>query len=632
MVIKWLWVVLLLTYTGVGRGQSVIDGSILDGGQLPAQWNSEDQSVPENERVCINFCSAEDLLGIGLDPYQAANLLFYRQESGLLYGPFELRVIKGFDAGTIERVQAKMDFGLNPPPRARWQLLRRQSLRHRYRTFCAFRSPGPEPALSPNQNIADFRWQNQWKSQWGRHLEFALNAEQDPGEYWTSQGFDHYQGYLQIKDIGPITQAVLGNFHLQQGHGLGLWTGYRNFLSQEPRDIYLRDKRIRAYAGSNEWQALRGLALNSSWQQWSGNLFFSNRKRDVNGWKEEGSFSSFDQSGLHNSAGQIESAQKVREKTWGGQIKWQGTRAALGLAGHHLRLNQELQEDRGPFGYTGKSQSNLELSGSWRLPEILFLGALSVDQGQHSAQRVGLVYRSVSSLRLSLLVERWDLAYHSILTEHRGNKGGLRSQLFIHWWPLASLEVKQLWRFQRDAWLPSGWSEAQWRLDHLLRWNSLEKNSWSLRLKQNLRWEQEQWLSRWHLKVSWPSWASFQAHSHLYYVHDMQNEAWAFLQDLEWQANADLRIIARIALAHVPDPALRIYAYAHDLSYRFMVPAFYRPQQGFYLLLKWQWMPKLRYEFKIGRNQSLPFEQDRQGPVTETPDIWQLSLQIIGKI
>lgn len=630
MVRQLIFAVLLGLWTPAVLAQNPGNASVLDGGQLPEEWNQEDHAFGAQEAVQVNFCSADDLLALGLDPFQTANLLFYREQSGPLLGAFELRVIKGFDSSTVAHLKGRLNYRLDPPRRQQWQRLWNSPLRHRFRSYLSFSLPS-DTAASALENVAAFRWQNRWESHWGKHLSLALNLEQDPGEVWSKSGFDHYQGYLELRELGPLQHFIIGNFHLQQGHGLGAWTAYRNFLSQEPSDIFLRGRSSRAYAGNNEWQALRGAALAGQWQQWSAHLFGGSRLRDINGWNPAGLFSSFDQSGLHNSPLQRQTAQGVREKTLGGELKWRSRQVALGLAGHALTLNHQLQEQRGPFGFQGNKQFNLESFGSWRFTSFLLLGALAIDQKGKSAQRIGLIYRSVQSLRLSFLIEHWDLGYHSILSEHHGHKGRLKGQFFLQWWPLAALEIKQLWRFSHDAWSSSGWTQREWQVNHLLLWTLDRKRKWTLRLRQNLKWQEQKWLSRWQVKINWPPWHGVQVSSQLHLTHHKQ-VAWAFLQDLKWQAQEKLSIVARVSLAQVPATDLRIYAYAHDLSYRFQVPAFYFPQEGFYLLLKWRWSPQLRYEFKIGRQKELPWQGPNNASEDQLADNWHLSLQFLVKI
>lgn len=98
----------------------------------------------------------------------------------------------------------------------------------------------------------------------GSHVTMALTGAQDAGEPFFSGpnkwGYDSYTGYMELKNVGFVEQAVIGNFRPQAGLGLVLGNTFfagRNTLMQS---FGRTTRHLKPYAGRSELSAMCGAA------------------------------------------------------------------------------------------------------------------------------------------------------------------------------------------------------------------------------------------------------------------------------------------------------------------------------------------------------------------------------------
>jgi hypothetical protein len=63
-----------------------------------------------------------------------------------------------------------------------------------------------------------------------------------------------------------------------------------------------------------------------------------------------------------------------------------------------------------------------------------------------------------------------------------------------------------------------------------------------------------------------------------------------FYQDLRWQIKPSFALSMRYTLFDTDDYESRIYAFEHQLPYRYLVPAFYGKGSKAYLLIHWKFL------------------------------------------
>ncbi len=146
---------------------------------------------------------------------------------------------------------------------------------------------------------------------YGRIISATINLEKDPGERFLPEakaiGFDFSSANVFIKNIGPVRKAILGDYSLQFGQGLTLWTGLSFGKGAMISNLAKPDLGLQPYKSTNEALFLRGIASTINFKKLEITPFLSIRNIDASLEKFEDSqqIRSMPQSGLHRTINEM---------------------------------------------------------------------------------------------------------------------------------------------------------------------------------------------------------------------------------------------------------------------------------------------------------------------------------------
>ena len=108
---------------------------------------------------------------------------------------------------------------------------------------------------SPQHLLTRYRFNS------GGRLSMGLTMEKDAGEGFFSNyqknGFDFYSGYIALSGSSKIKKLVLGDYSLQFGQGLSLWSGLSFNKGVFPTAAVKQDIGLRPYTSANETMFFR---------------------------------------------------------------------------------------------------------------------------------------------------------------------------------------------------------------------------------------------------------------------------------------------------------------------------------------------------------------------------------------
>ncbi len=106
-----------------------------------------------------------------------------------------------------------------------------------------------------------------------------LTIEKDPGE---TNYADFYSGYLELNNWKFVKKVLAGDYILNFGQGLGLWTSLSYSKGSEAVDVIKkRSFNIDSYRSTNEVQFFRGAATNVEYKNYNFYFFYSNNYFDA---------------------------------------------------------------------------------------------------------------------------------------------------------------------------------------------------------------------------------------------------------------------------------------------------------------------------------------------------------------
>lgn len=214
--------------------------------------------------INLNRTSVEELKTlVFLSPLQISNFFSHIKENGQLADVLELQSIKGFD---IKTIQTLLPF-VTLTNIAEYQQLSFKNLMHDGGNDLMMRFaqtlqkqrgytdlPGNRYLGSPE------RFQMRYRYQYSSILSAAITLDKDAGEKFIGKPFDFYSGNIALFKLGKLKKLVIGDYTLQFGQGLTLWSGFSFGKGPDVTSVAKKDLGLRPYNSTNEYSFFRGSA------------------------------------------------------------------------------------------------------------------------------------------------------------------------------------------------------------------------------------------------------------------------------------------------------------------------------------------------------------------------------------
>ncbi len=608
--------------------------------------------------IDINSPKVKKLLELHLlNEMQLSALENYIHQYGWIYSLYELRYINGFTPRIIRQISPFIKTG--KPEKTdlfHWKNIFRfgnQSLILRYGQLLekstgfrlppdsAIQHPGTDYLGSPQHLYFRYAFRS------SDFVRMGITLDKDAGEILTPHrlndsiktllgnhlsGFpDFFSAFVYIAHWGIIQKAIVGDYHLEFGQGLALWSGITFGKSAETTQIKYYGNGIRPNTASNENRFLRGAAITLGKKNFALTLFYSWHKIDgtlfVSPFSQQKEISAFPESGLHRTINELLHKNEVTLSATGGHFSYYGRNWQTGATYYQTRLNLPLEPDSQLYrlyNFRGKTFSNASFDFSWQVNRFSLFGELASNPGKALAGTAGFNFYPDDRLSFVLSYRYFAPGYQVIYaspfmeSSHPHNETGIYMGVKMLLSSVFSLSAYA--DYYRFPWLrfqintPSNGKAFLIQLDA----------SATARLNMNLRFRygsrQENLISpdlytvpvvtkelhdiRYELYYNpVPLIALKTRVEYLFYqkANDRQ-QGFLMLQDLAFHfQKIPLSVKMRYALFDTDGWNSRIYAYEDDVLYAFCVPAYYNKGQRIYLLLHYQWHSLLHFWLKIGR-------------------------------
>lgn len=346
---------------------------------------------------------------------QIASLILHRKLGGDLLNIYELQSIKYFDLNTIDillpfvKVEGEIDdlnirFG---------QLVSKGD----YSVFARF-----EQTLETRKGQEDgsylgnpHKYYLRYQYKYGQNISYGFTAEKDAGEpfggNYNRLGFDFYSYHIYFKDYGPFKYLALGDYKLNLGQGLTLWSGFSTKKSDIVMGVMKNAYLTKRFTSVTEYEFNRGAAATIELGKINLTAFGSHKPLDANVIEndtlaeEDLEISSFQTSGLHRTENELEDKNSVKETMVGTNLNYQNNQVEFGVSGIYTKYNRPLKRsisDYNQFQFNGNRLVNASFNYRFRLRNLHFFGewATSNDLVKDNANKTGLA--TVNGVLLSI--------------------------------------------------------------------------------------------------------------------------------------------------------------------------------------------------------------------------------------
>ncbi len=582
----------------------------------------------------LNRADREELEELGLlNAIQIDNLLRHIEKNGALISLYELQSIDGFDLATIYSILPYVKiFGDNE--RKTWNLneILKQSkstLFVRYTNILqeqAGYAPISDSALaeSPNSRYlgSDYKLYTRYKFAYYNMLSFGITAEKDYGEEFFSgnqkQGFDYYSAHFFIRDIGPLKTLAIGDYSLQFGQGLALWSGLSYGKSAEAINIKKSGRGISPYSSVDENLFMRGFATQFNLKPFSIYAWVSRKMLDANVEggdsmnTEEFVITSLQESGLHNTQSTIVDKDKISELIAGGRIETSIQRVKLGATGYYTHYGQSIAPGDQLYEYynfSGNENLNFGLDYSWIIKNANFFGEAGISKNGGKAFLNGVMLSPDRLFTISILHRYLEPDYHVFYASALQEASTLKNEHGLYLGD--ELKFSRKWRFNSYVdlftfpWLRYGVDAPSSGIEMLAQINfrPTKRAEFYGRFKQE---NKEMSVTQEHISIleptikrsyrinaSFPISESITLKSRAEYLTFQegdgdQRDGFLIYQDINFRKpGSRINFSARYALFDTDTYDERIYAYENDVLYGYSIPGFYSKGSRVYLLIRW---------------------------------------------
>ena len=569
-----------------------------------------------------------------LNELQIKNLLEYTTQYGQIVSIYELQVIDGFNEEIVNQIIPYISLSAYVPEKFSLKhalkygktdvMLRFQRVLQEQKGYTkvtdSLRLANPNNYYLGDQNSLFARVQYAYKD----YLKIGLVGDKDAGEPFLpksdtlDKGFDFYSAHLFLKNIGRVKQFALGDYHVQFGQGLTMWSGFS--MGKTPGSVVMRRRApaLRPHASSNEYAFMRGVAATINLGTFDFTAFYSNRKADANllatdtTVSTEELISSLQLSGYHRTQAELADKGAVHEVVEGGHLAFNGQRLRAGATVFHVgydaafftndALYKSFQPSLNANTFTG-------LDYSYNYKKLTLYGEVSKQFDAGLAALQGLSFSPDPRLAVAMVYRNYQKNYLNTFSSAFGESSTNTNERGLYLGMVASLFRKITLNAYADLfrynWLhyrvdaPSGGREysaqatysVSRRGDIVFGYRKMA-NPLNFALageKTNLIGETNREYYRFQLNYQAFPWLKLQSRVEItrHKAPDKTLEnGYLIYQGFQLKPlKYDWSLSCRYSLFDTDSYDTRMYAYENDVPYSFSVPAFYGKGSRFYLLL-----------------------------------------------
>ncbi|RZK82343.1 MAG: helix-hairpin-helix domain-containing protein [Pedobacter sp.] len=367
-----------------------------------------------------------------LSPLQISNILLHIAKNGKLLNLLELQGIEGFDLQTVEMLSMFAYVGDDPAlfklskkallaPGNNDLMIRYGSVIQQSKGFTDL--PGSRYLGSKDKMLLRYRYNL------NKTLSVGLVMEKDAGEYWFrgKLGSDHLSGNIAAYDVGVIKKLIVGDYSLQFGQGLTLWSGFAFGKGPDVTSVATRALGLRPYAAANEASFFRGIATTIGIaKNFSFTPFISDRKRDASLKMLPDStytLQTLNISGLHRTKTEQFNHNSVGQQVYGAVANFGGDNLSLGMIGYRTTFEHSFVSGSQLYNahsFTGKSLTNAGVNYSFTFRNIYGYGELAHSIGSGWAALNGLLVSLSPRVSSVLLYRKYQKDYHNFFSNGVG--------------------------------------------------------------------------------------------------------------------------------------------------------------------------------------------------------------------
>lgn len=408
--------------------------------------------------INLNHTTTEELKTlIFLSPLQISNLFEHIRKNGQLLDLLELQSIAEFDLQSIQRLlpfvtldQTAMVDQITAANLAKYGnndlIIRYGGVLEKTRGYTDL--PASRYLGTPDRYLFRYRYT------YANRVSASLVFEKDAGEHFFNgpkqNPFDFMSGHVAILNTGRFRKIVVGDYTMQFGQALTLWSGFSFGKSPDVSGVVKRDVGLRPYTSANEFAFLRGIATTVNIvKNIDFSPFVSHRKLDASlstNADGERTITTINETGLHRTQNEINNKNSTEQLVYGGVLQYKTNSLSIGAVGYHTSFNRLFVP--GPslyqsFNFTGKELTNMGIHYGYTYKNFYFFGEFGKALGAGLAYVNGALVSLSSTVSAVIMHRNYQKNYYNFFNQataeasdavnEKGFYAGLNINPSRHW-------------------------------------------------------------------------------------------------------------------------------------------------------------------------------------------------------
>ncbi len=606
--------------------------------------------------INLNSTDRDELNRLNLlSDYQVNTLLDHIAKNGKLISIHELQSINGFELETIFRLLpyvrvsgsssgSKFSFQDVWENQKHMVLMRYQRVMQEQSGFA-----DPDSSYPTRQNSrylgSPEKIYARYKLSYKNNFSAGFTVEKDAGETFLPEkvnltnrndtirdslltkyglydrGFDYFSAHIFYKSKGFVRVLALGDYELQYGQGLAMWSGLAFSKSSDGLSIRKNALGIKPYASVNENAFMRGGATAIGYKNFQLDVFYSQNKIDGNVVTRDTlddrvlEISSFQETGYHRTPGELEDRISVGLQLYGSHLGFKNRRLTLGLTAVNTVYNSVLVPSASTynkFDFSGKENFNASFDYGLNVRNFSFFGEIARSANGGLAIVNGFLASLDQNVSIGLLHRDYQKDYQALFSNGFGESAGTQNEkgtyLGLSAKPMKSVTFSGYYDVFSYPWLkfyvdaPSNGYEYITQLTY----SPAKKTEMYVRYSETVKEEnapstsgevvttlKNTYRKKLRFNVNYKVSASFNFGNRLElgsYEKEDQGVSNGFMiyQDVHYKPlSMPVSFSLRYALFDTDDYNSLIYAYESDVLYAYSVSSYYYKGSRFYLTVRW---------------------------------------------
>ena len=369
---------------------SIITEEVLDNILVEPDEETDSEELVEileeliRNPIDINLADVFDLSKLpNMDQQSAQIIIEHRNKFGYFFSPTELFAIRELNKQLIESILPFVKTSITNDGLAKNEevisssdsFLNKSKLIIRNRITNDIQNR--DGFTSGKYEGSKIKSYNKFLYNYDKNYQAGFLVEKDPGEVSYA---DFTSFHLQVKDIGFVKSFIAGDYVLEYGQGLALWSPYG--FSKGADAVFPVKKKaryLRPYTSAAEYRFFRGAASRLSFDDFSFTAFYSNNTFDATIDSITGEITSVGQSGLHRFESELNKKGSSKSKLIGGVLDYRFLgRMNVGVIYYNASFDNRF-ESTTLYDFSGDNFNYVSTYYELNFSKINFFGEASYD-------------------------------------------------------------------------------------------------------------------------------------------------------------------------------------------------------------------------------------------------------------